>query len=110
LSCKLTLAKDSADAPPPGPPGPPESPTSVDKDAGDKLILYPNPTNGQLYLKGIDKESVVRVYGIDGKMMKVQKVDGESTPLDITSLPKGGYFIEVLVDGKTRMVKRILKQ
>lgn len=112
LSHKLTLATDSADAPPPGPPGPeePEPPTSVDKDAADKFVLYPNPTNGQLYVKGVDTEAVVRVYGVDGRMMKTQKVEGENIPLDITSLPKGSYFIEILVGGKTQMVKQILKQ
>lgn len=53
------------------------------------IAVYPNPTEGLLYLDGIDQENV-KVYDVTGRLVMQANYDGQ---LNISPLERGFYFI-----------------
>ena len=81
----------------------------------DALIsLYPNPASDQAILSlQIANESTVQValYGMDG-MLVVRKdygklVGGMLLPIEVSHLPSGMYFVNVIIGGRTTMMKLV---
>lgn len=87
----------------------PLSATPTDEEG---LTIYPNPTEGALnvVLDGAEGRHSIAVFDFTGKMTNlVTEFDGNSTVLDLTSLPSGVYILEVTgTDGVARekFVKR----
>ncbi len=70
-------------------------------------VLVPNPTNGVVTLSGINQNNdiSVRVYNILGEVVMDKQVYRQS--IDISSQPKGLYFVEVFEQNKTHVIKLI---
>jgi hypothetical protein len=71
------------------------------------VTVYPNPTNGGLNIKGLQKSgTVINVYDVLGKVVKTSET---TTYLPLEELKKGTYFIEIISpEGLIR--KQIIKQ
>lgn len=78
----------------------------------NKVSAYPNPSSGPVYLKfgmPLTENVVVKVYNINGLVVYNTTTAQQQTLLDLTTLPKGFYTIEVT--GKTsRKVLSIILQ
>jgi len=75
----------------------------------DKIILYPNPFSSKIWFKGLAKNSIeqVRVLNILGEEIKQLRIE-EKSPLDLSELQKGIYFIKLQSkDGKQIIIKTI---
>lgn len=77
------------------------------------LNVFPNPANGLVTIEHSfgDKENIA-IFISDLLGREVQKINSQGTSkqtVDLSSQPKGIYFIE-LVDGKNRLVKKIILQ
>jgi hypothetical protein len=60
------------------------------------LIAYPNPSRGVVYIKNLNLKLNIQVYNIAGKQVKTLKVEGDNKiEIDLTTLPKGTYFIKI---------------
>jgi hypothetical protein len=59
--------------------------------ADNKLILYPNPTNGFVYLDQKYTGKVLRLFTLSGKEIFNTIYDG--TTLDVTHLSSGLYLV-----------------
>ncbi|WP_291120270.1 T9SS type A sorting domain-containing protein [Empedobacter sp. UBA7248] len=71
-----------------------------DVDTQSKVLVYPNPTNGIIHINAT-KINSVQLYDLTGKLIK----ESNKNILDITSLPKGIYIINV--DGNSsRIIKK----
>jgi Trk K+ transport system NAD-binding subunit len=74
------------------------------------LLLYPNPTSGELWWKiqevGLS-EVQVRIYDQTGRVMKVFNAD--TNRIDVSDLSKGLFTLQIVSDGKI-WNKRFLKQ
>lgn len=61
------------------------------------MLLFPNPTDGMLYLQGYaTQSSTVNVFNIQGRLMRAQQIpafEGD-VALDIDGLPTGLYLVE----------------
>ncbi len=72
---------------------------------------YPNPTTGRLTLAWpmADREAAATVYlrNAAGQIVLEQLIR-ESTPIDLSALPPGVYWLEV-TDGSTRWTERVIK-
>lgn len=56
--------------------------------------IFPNPANDFITLSSLfDKEKVVKIYGLDGRLM-IEKVFS-GAKLDISSLPSGVYYLKI---------------
>lgn len=65
----------------------------------DKLKIYPNPANDQLFINMPDKiklPATLEIFNIYSKqLMKIEINSKENTMLDISSLAKGTYIVKV---------------
>lgn len=80
------------------------SQVSLDETRLANAVLYPNPTNNQVYLTfgftGI-KEGVIEVYSLDGKRMLVQELNDLSEQVvSLGDLAVGMYRIKVICNQK----------
>ncbi len=74
--------------------------------------IFPNPTTGELNIKIVPStHSSVSVIIINtlGEIMFKEKINSTGNKLDISSLPKGLYFIK-LNSGENTIIKKIIKQ
>lgn len=81
----------------------PMSSATVDNDLLS-VNVYPNPTVSQVQIIGMSEQATVRVYALDGSLLKHSK----SATLDLSTFKNGVYMIEV-VDGTNRYVSKIEK-
>jgi len=81
------------------------------------LLIYPNPTNGQLIVEIADQVSNdvqdIEIFDVLGKRQYVpapslsERAGGE-VKIDISHLPAGIYFLSI--SGETRVVYKIIKK
>ncbi|VXB78190.1 conserved exported hypothetical protein [Flavobacterium sp. 9AF] len=79
----------------------------------NELTIFPNPSKG-IYTVMLDnlKMNTIKVYDISGKCVAFKSnllLNQESTEIDLTTLSKGIYFIQVYTD-KGIVSKRIVKE
>jgi len=74
------------------------------------ILLYPNPTNGKLF---VDYEYfttiTIKFYDILGKEILTQTVNGK-TEINISHLPQGIYNVNIISEGKVIGNSKIVKQ
>lgn len=71
------------------------------------VSVYPNPTNGMLYVNSDKNISKIEIFGLNGQLLKHVK---EDQSIDLSSLSKGVYVIKVTTaDGKSKVSKVIRK-
>jgi hypothetical protein len=74
---------------------------SLTNSSGISLLnLYPNPSNGQLILKGTSKNSNFELYDVVGRKVFSGSLNENETQLDLNSLNNGTYIFKILKDGK----------
>jgi len=79
---------------------------------GKKVIIYPNPTQGQLKIEiqGYEQTSaIVYLYDLSGKLLINKKQFDSSIPLDLSSFTNGTYILKIVMGDKTSEWK-ILKE
>jgi hypothetical protein len=80
--------------------------TMVEEEFMSSMSIYPNPTNGLVYLdfNHTKNNPVVSIYDVTGKLIKKQQFNGDlhKLALNTQSLTKGIYFIAI--DGVEREV------
>jgi PKD repeat protein len=76
------------------------------------LKIYPNPTNGLLYLDFKDVQSLdfqIVISNIQGKILKSQKLNKELLQVvDMNDLPKGIYFLE-FKNKEERFIRKVIR-
>jgi hypothetical protein len=81
------------------------------------IHLFPNPVSSNLTVQVNTKTvgaSTITIFDVSGKMVRKQsfeKAQGlNQQQLNVSDLTSGIYHLEVVVDGKTRMVSKFMKQ
>jgi heat shock protein HslJ len=84
-------------------------PLSTVENIAEKFQIYPNPASDQLFIKSsIDTIASAVVYSIAGKrILENGPINGA---LDIASLEKGMYFLEVTTAEGKRSVEKFVKK
>lgn len=59
------------------------------------FVVYPNPTDGILYILSENSDTEYRIVNIMGQTLMIGKIDGESQQIDVSSLPNGLYYISI---------------
>ncbi|MFI5135080.1 MAG: arylsulfotransferase family protein [Chitinophagales bacterium] len=85
-------------------------------DVSNQLSIFPNPSNGQVTMKmdfPLEGKVMITVSNILGQQVYTQSAngisEGKSLTLDLSSLGKGFYFVQ-LQAGKMKAVNKILLQ
>ena len=70
--------------------------TGISKITNSNLIsVYPNPTSGQITIKGQSASANYEIYNLSGQLQKRGKLQGETTIINIESLANGMYILRV---------------
>lgn len=78
---------------------------STDEVIQEEIDVFPNPTTGILKIKGLTNDDTLVLYNAQGQeLMYTSK-----NQLDLTELDEGIYFLHILKEDGTSMVKRVLK-
>jgi hypothetical protein len=78
-----------------------------------KPILSPNPVQSttRVHLNGYAGRVEMEVFSVDGRLVqrKTQQADGNDIELDLSTLPKGVYYLRLEKDGLRESFKFIKK-
>lgn len=69
--------------------------------------IFPNPTSGIINISGLTQPAEVKLYSIQGKLLKT--VNQVIRSVDISNLPPGIYILQ-LRSGNTQKTERIIKR
>lgn len=64
--------------------------TALENVVKGSIVVYPNPTQDMLYIKGIDIQTL-RVYDLHGRVLQ----STEGTQISVENLPKGAYLLQI---------------
>lgn len=78
---------------------------SVDDSSIDKITVYPNPVSDILYINGLQQATPVRIFTVDGRLVKSLQV---THVLDVRDLPVGQYMLQ-LGSGNRRVMRQFIK-
>jgi hypothetical protein len=85
--------------------------TAVIAETNDNSInVFPNPVKNNLIvnLSGpIAQGASIRIFSIEGKLMKSQPISSSSTTLDLSDLYSGLYFCSYLNGSESKTIKII---
>ena len=86
-----------------------DAPMSVQDQILQYISLYPNPTNGELYIASKESldGSTITIYDISGRLIKSDKLS--SNTVNVSSLSSGVYFLNLDVQGQ-RVKLQFIKQ
>jgi hypothetical protein len=75
----------------------------------DEIQVFPNPANNFVNIRSSKNKTihVIRIYAIDGKLLKKECPDKIYVNMDINDLNQGTYIIQVVTDGLIRNLKFI---
>jgi hypothetical protein len=94
---------------PPPPPPPVDSVTVTDSSIN--INVYPNPNSGTIYLQSQKQQYLhIEIVSEQGKIMNDGYYtigNGNATPVNIAAYPGGIYFLKIVGDKSTRVVKII---
>lgn len=72
------------------------------------ISIYPNPLKDILYFKGISKIDKVEIYNMVGQ--KVKTDNAVESRIDVSSLSKGNYILQIFVKGENSQSFKFIKQ
>lgn len=76
----------------------------------DDVTLYPNPNGGKFSVhSGVARMREVRVYDLQGRLLRNLTVDGQTADINIENFPAGTYLVHIVTD-KGTVTKTVLKQ
>lgn len=78
----------------------------------ERLTLFPNPTHGEVRLKwtGGHNQATVGVFDIRGKLILRKEPHDQNALLDVTSLTRGVYIVEVLFENGSKAQEKLVVQ
>ncbi len=74
------------------------------------ITVYPNPTNGQFTISGLDKGMLIEMFDYTGKKVSITSASDINMQLNISNQPNGIYLIRILdKDGNLVSMRKIIK-
>lgn len=82
-----------------------EGVVSIEDPPVSKTKVFPNPTNGTLYIQS-EVPTGIRLYSIDGQLLRHQEVSADNDFMDISTFPPGLYILRIMATGESVKVVR----
>ena len=83
-----------------------DSPTNIESIEAKKINIYPNPTNGDFTITGLELVGTVSsltLTDMNGKVVKV--LDTKATKFSMASIKPGVYFLNIMSGNKQEVLK-----
>ena len=71
--------------------------------------IAPNPTDGMVTVSGGMLQKV-KVYNIVGQLVAEKQTEGETMTMDLSQLPSGLYFLDMIHQNGSTCMRKLLKQ
>lgn len=85
--------------------------TGIEENLSTKFDVYPNPSNGQLNIEGIEGEFTLQVYNAIGALVyDSNRTFVNNANVNLESLNNGIYFVRVQEDNKSQAIKLIINK
>lgn len=84
--------------------------TSGEWVQGPKIEWYPNPTNGKLNIKGLEKGQRIQVFNTSGVMIRNMRVQRTIESITLEDQPTGIYFFVINVEDKIAAQFKVIKK
>ncbi|MFD2550251.1 endonuclease [Bizionia sediminis] len=81
-------------------------PLGVAENALDTLAVYPNPTSGRLYIKGLKKPGRFTIFSLDGRRLVSKAISNGYIDLNLAS---GMYVLQIVSEGASTTKKISIK-
>jgi len=72
----------------------------------DTVSLYPNPSSGVFYIKGLQETSQIKIYDINGRTILTTSITNNQS-VDASNLPKGMYLVSIS-NPKGQITKKLI--
>ena len=73
--------------------------TATDNQLANQLFVYPNPTQDQLFINGLNANESVRIYDLNGQLLSVTTANADGIcQISVSSLPQGTYLLQVGIE------------
>lgn len=82
---------------------------AVDNVNMSKFNFYPNPTSGILNISASNKIENVDVYNVAGQKVMSFSPKSNQSEINMSSLPKGLYFVKAMVNGQV-VTNKVIKK
>ncbi|WP_430467666.1 endonuclease [Winogradskyella ouciana] len=79
---------------------------SIDDNERSKISVYPNPTNGRLYISGLHNVDRVEVFSVEGKRLMYFNTVTNYIDIDIAS----GLYLVKLISNNRSVIKKVIKE
>jgi len=73
------------------------------------LEVYPNPTQGYLYIKSIHEFNKIEVFNPLGQNIKTINLKNTYFEMSFQALPKGIYFVKVFFENERTQIIKVIK-
>jgi len=84
---------------------------AVNFDAGAlSLQITPNPAQNVCYIKGLTQPAIVKLMDITGKVLLVQNGVTSTSPLNIASLARAVYLVQVIQNDQILNTLKLIKE
>ena len=77
---------------------------SIDDVQATTCHVYPNPTQDMLIIDNANCEKAY-IFDFNGRILHTAPIEGESTSIDVTSLPQGDYML-ILNNQTVKFIKK----
>jgi len=81
---------------------------SIDNLKSDLFSMYPNPTNGTIYIASESILQEIKITNMLGQTLMLKTLNMNVTSIDLEPFSKGSYFISIQ-SGEREITKRIIK-
>jgi hypothetical protein len=86
-----------------------QTPTSIQPSFKHNSIeLFPNPANDKLYISGLDNQSEVQLFSVNGKVISSTTLQ-PNMPLQISDLTTGVYYIQIQLSNGQMLYRKFVK-
>lgn len=86
-------------------PSNPNCTASLFEVVADKYILYPNPANQAITIKGIEGEASIEVYNTSGISVASFEHNAGNFNMNIADLDNGLYFVQIRQEGTIETIR-----
>ena len=86
---------------------------SVNELTSDVAVdVYPNPSTGKfnLVIAGEAKLVQIEIYNISGEKIFAQQTQNENSEIDLSNQPGGIYFLKIINEDASSVVRKIIKE
>ncbi|WP_179020983.1 T9SS type A sorting domain-containing protein [Winogradskyella forsetii] len=81
---------------------------SIDDLDKDLLSVYPNPTNGTIFITSESILERIKITNMLGQILMLKTLNTNATSIDLESYSRGSYFISIQ-SGNQEITKRVIK-